>query len=124
MNKRFVTFICFLVFSMLGLVLLKVHIQHLYSKVEKMSDTKEDLTKQIQVLRAEMSFLERPDRIRVLAEKHLSLQGIEAQQIKSFQEVPTGAQSIAENTRQVSSNWRYKSRSSVLKIANVSTKLK
>lgn len=108
-------------FSLLGLVKVKVYVQDLRVEISDMEQKKSNVVDDIQVLKAEWSNLNRPERIKTLADKYLKLNNVNTNKIRSLDENLQHSSPRFTNVKNsVSSadiNWRYKSRESILKVA-------
>ncbi|MGE0736673.1 MAG: hypothetical protein AB7G15_00370 [Alphaproteobacteria bacterium] len=71
-----------------GVYHLKYEVIALEKRLETMRDETQRDREAIHVLHAEWSFLNQPQRLRALADKHLKLQPLAQQQVMSLGEVP------------------------------------
>ncbi len=80
--------VCLVVAVSIGLYNLKYKVEA--QEEEKARLTQEILNEQdaIRVLRAEWSYLTRPERLQILAERHLDLVALKASQIATFDDLP------------------------------------
>ena len=71
-----------------GMFVLKNQVQSLEGELNRINLSIQEDVKSIHVLRAEWSHLNSPQRLRNLAEKHISLNSARAEQIINFSELP------------------------------------
>ncbi|MBM3503398.1 MAG: hypothetical protein FJX65_05935 [Alphaproteobacteria bacterium] len=71
-----------------GLFQLKYEVTQLEEQLGKVRTDIAAEEESLRVLRAEWSFLNRPDRLRSLADRHLTLAVITPQQIRSIEQIP------------------------------------
>jgi cell division protein FtsL len=108
-------------FSLLGLVKVKVYVQDLREEITDMEKSKSKVGDEIQVLKAEWSNLNRPERIKILADKYLKLNNVNTKNIRNLDENSQSSNLRFTNVKNegisVHVNWRYKSREVILKTA-------
>jgi cell division protein FtsL len=90
MSFRFTTILWALVivFGAVGIYMVKYKVQDLKKEVALIEETLLQEKKNIHILRAEWAFLTRPERIRKLSEKYLTVQPITAKQIVDISTIP------------------------------------
>ena len=71
-----------------GLLVMKNQVQTLENRLVSINKGIEDDIKTIHILQAEWSHLNSPSRLRKLAEKHISLNPVRAEQIINYSQVP------------------------------------
>ena len=71
-----------------GLLVMKNQVQTLENRLVSINKGIEDDIKTINILQAERSHLNSPSRLRKLAEKHISLNPVRAEQIINYSQVP------------------------------------
>ena len=108
-------------FSLLGLVKVKVYVQDLREEITDMEESKSKIGNEIQVLKAEWSNLNRPERIKILADKYLKLNNVNTKNIRSLDEnskhSPLKLTNVRSESLSSQVNWRYKPREVILKSA-------
>lgn len=72
-----------------GLLVMKNQVQTLENRLVSINKGIEDDIKTIHILQAEWSHLNSPSRLRKLAEKHISLNPVRAEQIINYSQVPS-----------------------------------
>ena len=85
-----------------GLFQLKYEVTHLEDELARLKTDVAAEEETIRVLKAEWSFLNRPERLQALAERHLSLVGIAPVQIRNIEQIPTRKEGAGELTEQPS----------------------
>ena len=125
-KKPIFLFCIFFFIASFGILVLKVHVNNLSAVVDKMKTERARLNNEIQVLKAEWSYLNNSDRVSTLAKQHLGLTQIKSEQIKYLnpESAATSSKIMAENpksSQQANINWQYKSRTGILKISNKKT---
>ena len=125
MFKRSTFLFCIFFFvASFGTLLLKVYVQNLSTNVNIMEAEKNKLNNEIQVLKAEWSYLNNAERISELAKKYLKMDRVQEKQIRYLNqenvEIPDiMTQNTQVDIRQINNiDWRYKSRTGILKISN------
>jgi len=121
-KPTFLFCVCFFIASF-GTLVLKVYVHNLSLDVERMDVERSRISNEIQVLKAEWSYLNNAERISNLAKQHLGLSQVKSEQVKYINQknAAISAKMEAESSGdggQVGTNWRYKSRTGILKIAN------
>jgi cell division protein FtsL len=122
-KKPTLLFCIFFFMASFGTLILKVHVQNLSLDVKTMEVERNKLDNEIQVLKAEWSYLNNAERISVLAKKYLKMDRIQSKQIRYLKQDSVETPDIINETttgdiRQVNIDWRYKSRIGILKISN------
>ena len=82
-----------------GMFVLKNQVQALEGELNHINLSIQEDVKSIHVLRAEWSHLNSPQRLRTLAEKHISLNPARAEQIINFSELPFDYERDESNRR-------------------------
>jgi cell division protein FtsL len=123
MFRRPILLFCMLFFvASFGTLLLKVHVQNLATDVESMVEERAKLNNEIQVLKAEWSYLNNAERVGGLANKYLNLDRVKTNQVKYMNQETMPSEEInnepSKDIRRVNTNWKYKSRTGILKISN------
>jgi cell division protein FtsL len=123
MFRRPIFLFCIFFFvASFGTLLLKVHVQNLATDVTNMEAERGKLNNEIQVLKAEWSYLNNGERVSLLAKKYLDLDGVKLEQVryvnKKNSEIPEMTNELSKDIRKVNANWKYKSRTGILKISN------
>ncbi len=124
-RKPILLFCIFFFLASFGTVMLKVHVQNLALDVKNIEFKRSKLNNEIQVLKAEWSYLNNAERVSRLAEQHLGLSRAKIKQVKyinkgNLEEVKL-MNKTSKDIRRVNTNWRYKSRVGILKISNKTT---
>jgi len=78
----------FLVIGAFGLYMVKYKVQTIKSQVAATEKQLYDETRNLQVLEAEWTFLNRPERLKMLAEKYLDVKPMRSQQLAEFSNIP------------------------------------
>ena len=102
--------------------MLKVHVQNFALDIRNIETKRNKLNNEIQILKAEWSYLNNAERVGKLAKQHLRLSRAKIKQIKyinkrNLEEVRL-INKISKHIRRINTNWRYKSRVGILKISN------
>lgn len=71
-----------------GLLVMKNQVQNLEDQLVEINKNIQDDVKTIHILKAEWSHLNSPKRLRILAEKHIALNPVRAEQIINYSQVP------------------------------------
>jgi hypothetical protein len=130
MRSTITILIIILSLNLFGLVRTKLYVQNLDYDIKKMEVKKEQLHGEVQVLRAEWSYLNRIDRLESLSSQYLGLKKISMQQIKrpSSGEGNKMAkiQSVSYDNGSLQikkeNDWRYKPRIVISKYMNKNVK--
>jgi len=121
-KRPIVLFCVFFFVASFGTLMLKVHVQNLALDVKNMRVEKNKLTNEVQVLKAEWSYLNNADRVSGLARQYLGLDRVNTRQVRYINqenvETPEIISKVSGDIRQVNTDWRYKSRMGILKISN------
>ena len=88
-----------------GLLVMKNQVQTLENRLVSINKGIEDDIKTIHILQAEWSHLNSPSRLRKLAEKHISLNPVRAEQIINYSALPLEGE-IIENPTMFAKNSR------------------
>lgn len=83
-----VLWMLFLVIGASGLYMVKYKVQAVKSQVMATEHQLSDETRNLQVLQAEWTFLNRPERLKQLAEKYLDVKPMRGQQLAEFSNIP------------------------------------
>jgi len=122
LNRSVMLFCFFFLLASLGILILKIYVQNLAIDIKNIEARRSELNNEIQVLKAEWSYLNNAERISKLAKKYLGLNRTKIEQIKyingSNQKKTEIMSKNSEYTKQINTNWRYKSRTGILKISN------
>jgi len=104
-------------FSFLGIVGLKVHVHDLQQEISDLENVRSKSLEEVQVLRAEWSNLNRPERLKSLSEQYLKFEHINTKKVKYLGENKEEPKLVpVKNTGENSLvHWRYKSRDMILK---------
>ena len=108
----------FFLLASLGSLILKVHVQNLAMDIKDIERQRNELTNEIQVLKAEWSYLNNPERLSKLAKQYLGLKRTKIKQIKYINNDKTQAVDNMKHIKHINTNWRYKSRTSILKVSS------
>lgn len=90
-STKSATFALWVTFTFLlgsGLLIMKNQVQNLEEELVDINKNIQDDIKTIHILKAEWSHLNSPKRLRVLAEKHIALNPVKAEQIINYSQVP------------------------------------
>ena len=117
-SKSIILFFLFFLLSVFGTLILKVHVQNLAVEVKNIESKRKELNNEIQVLKAEWSYLNNAERVSKLAKKYLRLDRAKIKQVRYINGNNSQMGKIVKHTRRVNTNWRYKSRMGILKISN------
>jgi len=123
MFRRPIFLFCIFFFvASFGTLILKVYVQNLALDVKNIESKKSKLNNEIQVLKAEWSYLNNAERISALAKQHLGLDRAKIKQVKYINQENLETAKLMDKTpkhiRRVNTKWRYKSRTGILKISN------
>ena len=119
LNTKIVGLLFVLSLSLLGLVQVKVYVQDLRENIVEMEQVKSKLGDEVQVLKAEWSNLNRPERLKKLSGKYLKMKDISVDRIvymggsfnnKDLQIIP-----IKNRDEYQAASWRYKTREMIMK---------
>jgi|GEM_PF-1788062 len=119
LNVKMLVLILAMSFSLLGLVTVKVYVQDLREEITVMENTKYKLSDEVQVLNAEWSNLNRPERIKTLAKQYLQLENVNTNKIENLHsshnsEKPTFV-AVKNGISSHAVKWRYKPRDMVMR---------
>lgn len=119
LNVKILVLVLAMSFSLLGLVKVKVYVQDLREEITTMENTKYKLGDEVQVLNAEWSNLNRPERIKNLAKQYLQLENINTNKIESLHsnsdsDKPTFV-AVKNSISSHTVKWRYKPRDIVMR---------
>jgi cell division protein FtsL len=78
----------FLVVGAFGLYMVKYKVQAVKAQVASTEHQLNDETRNLQVLQAEWTFLNRPERLKQLAERYLDVKPMRGQQLAEFSSIP------------------------------------
>lgn len=124
MDKKKIIFVIVLSFlSFLASSACKVYVKGFSLRVQEMERQTEKLKNEVQVLKAEMTYLSNPDRISHIAKDHLKLNKIKTEQVHHlYSKKDTSiAEDIASSSEATTaSNWHYKSREKIFKLVKFS----
>lgn len=119
-NKAIIAYISIIFISFCSLVTIKFYASDLKEQVHVLEMEKHNEIEQIKVLKAELSFLSRADRLQYLATKYLGMNEAKNSKITTIKKeaqgkiqlIASGSQPIAITHKRV--NWRYKDRNKIL----------
>ena len=124
MDKRKMILTVVLAFvSFLACSACKVYVKGFSSRVEEMERQSDKLKNEVQVLKAEMTYLSNPDRISHIAKDHLKLNKIKTEQVHHlYAKKETASAEDASNINEApaTANWHYKSRDKIFKLVKFS----
>ncbi|MDD4556272.1 MAG: hypothetical protein PHE89_02955 [Alphaproteobacteria bacterium] len=92
------TLVCLVAF---GTFILKNQVQALEKELSRINTDIQNDIKSIHVLKAEWSHLNSPSRLRKLAEKHISLNPVKAEQIINYSALPFEYENFDSNRRMI-----------------------
>jgi hypothetical protein len=85
----------FLVIGAFGLYMVKYKVQAVKTQVIATERQLNNETRNLQVLQAEWTFLNRPERLKLLAEKYLDVKPMRGQQLVEFSNIPYAGVDVA-----------------------------
>lgn len=120
LNVKILVLVLAMSFSLLGLVTVKVYVQDLREEITAMENTKNKLSDEVQVLNAEWSNLNRPERIKNLAKQYLQLETINTNKIESLSSSNNDSEkatfvAVKNGISSHAVKWRYKPRDIVMR---------
>jgi hypothetical protein len=123
LNTKILVLVFVLSLSLLGLVKVKVYVQDLREDIVYTMKAKRKLSDEVQVLRAEWSNLNRPERLRKLSDQYLRLENMESKRVRHLaRQSNSYAVSIEPANNSVDPfevSWRYKPREMVMNAGKV-----
>lgn len=118
LNTKILVLVFVVSLSLLGLVKVKVYVQDLREEIVEAEKVKTKLNDEVQVLRAEWSNLNRPERLRKLSDAYLNLGNANSKTIKHLgsdnKNLSLSVMPAKTQEREYEISWRYKPREVVM----------
>ena len=118
LNTKILVLVFVVSLSLLGLVKVKVYVQDLREEIVEAEKIKSKLNDEVQVLRAEWSNLNRPERLRRLSDEYLNIGNANSKTIKHLRggsrNLPLGIMPAKTYESEFEVSWRYKLREVVM----------